>query len=118
MTQLIACLTTGKGSWSEVSRIIDGADWEKVFLITNEFGKEKFNKKSNTELLVLNLEKPVAELSNDIEKVLKPKLSGLEVGLNLSSGTGSEHMAILSALIRCGVGFRIILSENNSLKEI
>ena len=34
MTELVACLTTGKGSWTEVAKLIAGENWEKVYLIT------------------------------------------------------------------------------------
>ena len=40
MPELIACLSTGKGTWGHVSRLIDDGKFDKVYLITNEFGQE------------------------------------------------------------------------------
>jgi len=42
MTELVACLSTGKGTWGHVSRLIADGTWEKIILITNDFGKENF----------------------------------------------------------------------------
>ena len=41
MTDLIACISSGKGTWGHVARIIDGQEWNNIFLITNDFGKDK-----------------------------------------------------------------------------
>ena len=41
MTELIAFLSTGKGTWANVSGLIKGESWDKVYLLTNDFGKEK-----------------------------------------------------------------------------
>jgi len=54
MTTLIACLSTGKGTWGHVSRLIQDHEWEKIFLITNEFGKENFNNQKNAEFILTN----------------------------------------------------------------
>ena len=37
MTDLIACLSTGKGTWEHVARVINCMEWNNIFLITNEF---------------------------------------------------------------------------------
>ena len=50
MTTLIACLSTGKGTWGHVNRLIEDGKYEKVFLITNDYGKENFNKNDKTDL--------------------------------------------------------------------
>ena len=116
MTDLVACLSTG--SWGHVNRVIDEGEFEKIFLITNDLAKEKFQKKDNVELIVVNENKPVGELIEDIVNGLKGKISGMEVGLNLVSGTGKEHMAIISALMKIGVGFRLIALTKDGIKEI
>ena len=45
MPTLVACLSTGKGTWGHVNHLIDDGKFDRVFLITNDFGKENFNKK-------------------------------------------------------------------------
>ena len=117
MTELIACLSTGKGTWAHVSRLIDGADWEKVFLVTNEFGL-RFNTRGKGEFVVTDFDKGIYSIMNDIVKQLQGKLKGFEVALNLASGSGKEHMAIISALLKLGVGFRLVVLTKEGVKEI
>lgn len=118
MADLIACLSTGKGTWANVKDIISGCEWENVFLITNEFGKEKFKSDKKIELIVVDSNKPLLELVDYIKKQLKDKISGTEVALNLASGTGKEHMAILSAVLKLGLGVRLVALTKEGIKEI
>ena len=117
MTSLIACLSTGKGTWGHVSRIIEDEKWEKVFLITNEFGKENFQQTKNTELIIIDSNKGLRELQKDIIEQLKDKVEG-EIALNIVSGTGKEHMALLSALLKLGLGIRLIALTKDGVEEI
>ena len=117
MTSLIACLSTGKGTWGHVSRIIEDEKWDKVFLITNEFGKENFQQTKNTELIIIDSNKGLKELQKDIVDQLKDKVEG-EVALNIVSGTGKEHMALLSALLKLGLGIRLIALTKDGVEEI
>ena len=116
MTDLVACLSTG--SWGHVNRVIDEGEFEKIFLITNALGQEKFQKKDNVELIVVNENKPVGELIEDIANGLKEKITGMEVGLNLVSGTGKEHMALISALLSLPVGIRLVVFTKKGIEFI
>lgn len=117
MTTLIACLSTGKGTWGHITRLIQDGKWDKIFLITNEFGKENFNNTNNAEFLVINQNQPIKDIISQIQESLKDKLEG-DVALNLVSGTGKEHMAILSALLKSGIGIRLITLTQNGIEEI
>jgi len=116
MTDLIASLTTGKGTWTEVIKIIDSEDWENIFLIANEFAIKNFQCKKQVNFVVINENKPSYAMVNDIIKQLKGKINGLEVALNISSGTGKEHMAIMAALLKLGLALRFVTIESNGLK--
>lgn len=117
MTTLVACLSTGKGTWAQLNEIIKGAVWDKVFLITNEFGKEKFQKEK-VELIVLDLNKSPDILCDEIVAELHEKNIGQEVAINITSGTGNEHMALLSALLKLGLGIRFVYSKNGKVEEL
>ena len=41
-------------------------------------------------------------------KKLKGKINGTEVALSIASGSGKEHMAIISALLGMPVGVRFV----------
>ena len=118
MTELIACLSTGKGTWGHVNRLIEGQQWEKIFLITNEYGKENFNADEKTELIAVNINQGLKELRDEIKEKLKDKIKGTEVAVNLVSGTGKEHMALISALLQLGTGIRLTALTKEGVEEI
>src|SRR3989344_811296 len=117
MVDLIACLSSGKGTWGHVNRLIQDKEWENIYLITNEFGKENFHQEKKVELILVDSRMGLKEVRNEIEKQLKGKLK-TEVALNLVSGTGKEHMAILGAVLRLGVGIRLMALTKDGVEEI
>jgi hypothetical protein len=119
MTDLIACLSTGKGTWIPVIKLINSENWEKIFLIAPGFATEKFSVDKPVEFIIVDPDKPLKELHRAVFEGLSQKLTGIEVALNLSSGTGKEHMAIISALLKQGVGIRLVsVNENGVTEEI
>jgi hypothetical protein len=108
MTVLIACLTTGKGSWASVNELINSTDWEKIYLITNDFGKEKFTSPKNFEFVIINPDSSTNEIKNNVFNQLKGKIKETEVALNFCSGSGKEHMAVISAVLNLGLGVRLV----------
>ncbi|MDD5133143.1 MAG: hypothetical protein PHD81_02545 [Candidatus Nanoarchaeia archaeon] len=117
MVQLVACLSSGKGTWGHVNRLIEDSEWENIYLITNEFGKENFHPKKNCEFIIADSNQGLKELRDSIQNQLNGKLKS-EVALNLVSGIGKEHMAILSALLRLGVGIRLTALTKDGIEEI
>ena len=116
MPTLIACLSTGKGTWAEVHKIVQSQEWNKVFLITNQFGKDNYTPGKNTELVVIDSfpDTPTTIITEQIKKQLKDKIADFEVALNLASGSGKEHMALLEAVMQLGLNFRqVTLNKNN-----
>lgn len=118
MSTLIACLSVGKGTWAHVTKLLGSSEWEQVFLITNEFGREKYSHDQEFEPIVIESNKDVAELSNDIKAALDGKIKDTEVAVNFMSGSGNEHMALISALLKLGLGIRLVVSEGDSFKEL
>jgi hypothetical protein len=118
MTELIACLSSGKGTWGHVSRLAQDPQWSKIILITNEFGKENYHADEKTELIIIDTNQGLKDLRDQIEKELKAKVQSSEIALNLVSGTGKEHIAILSAVLRLGVGIRLVALTKDGVEEI
>jgi hypothetical protein len=118
MTDLVACLSSGKGTWSHISLLIKQESWDNVFLVTNEFGRENFQGGGNVHFIVVDFRKPLAELIGDIIGQLKGRVKGIEVAVNLVSGTGKEHMAIMSALLKLGLGIRFVVAAESGVREI
>ena len=105
MTSLVACISTGKGTWAHVAQLISQEKWDKIYLVTEEFGM-KFQAPENAEFVIIKNSKSVQEISKDIQNQLKGKILDLEVAVNLISGEGKEHMALISALLSLPVGIR------------
>ena len=103
--ELIALLSTGKGSWAQVSGLIKYGEWENVILIGENFAK-KFTSEKSFEFIEVNLDKKLKDLRDDLSEKLKGKIKGIEVVLSVASGDGKEHMALISALINLPVGIR------------
>ena len=117
MTDLVCCLSTGKGTWIEVAKLIHNYEWRNIFLITNDFGREKFASEKAVQLIIVDSNKGTESMKRGIEEALKEKLSG-DVAINMISGSGLEHMAMLAALMNLGVGIRFVIAENNEVKEV
>lgn len=118
MGVLVACLTTGKGSWKAVSDVIDSAEWKKIYLVTNDFGKEKFSHQKEIVYVVVDLKESVIvmrdKIINDLAN-LRSEIGFNDVAVNFSSGTGKEHAAVLSAILKLGTGVRVVDSKNKEL---
>lgn len=119
MTQLVAILGTGKGSWAHVSKLVRQGGFDEIILITNGFGKEKFSIDVDTSFIVVNFDEPIHVLLDTFIKELRPKIKGTEVALNMVSGAGGEHMALLSALLKLGLGIRLVVAgSGNNFDEL
>jgi hypothetical protein len=117
MTDLVCILSTGKGTWAEVAKLIRAEKWSKVFIVTNDFGKEKFTIDVPHEFVVINPNQTEEQIKGVIAQGLKGKLSG-DVALNFVSGSGKEHMGFLSALMSIGCGMRFVVPNQNGVKEL
>ena len=116
MTTLLACLSSGKGTWTEVNKIINSQPWDKVFLITNQFGEDNYSvNNEKIELIVVDTFKEIPELVKVIKTNLNGKIKDFEVALNLVSGSGNEHMALLEAVLELGLNFRLVSVRGNKL---
>ncbi|RMD67607.1 hypothetical protein D6817_01095, partial [Candidatus Pacearchaeota archaeon] len=63
--------------------------------------------------------KDLVSLQKELKEKLKNALdTGFEVALNIASGNGKEHMALLSALLTIPVGVRFVAYTKNGLEFI
>lgn len=106
--ELIALLSSGQGTWAQVSGLIKYGEWDKIILLGDDFSSQfQVNeKKEITEFIKIDLKKKLVDLKEEILKKLKNKFEGMEVACSIASGDGKEHMALISALISIPVGIR------------
>ncbi len=106
MTTLISFLSTGKNTWGHVS------------LLMNDFARQNFTHEKKFTKIIYDDTKTIPELKDQFRNALKDEKLGLEVAVNLVSGSGKEHMALLSALLQLGVGVRLVALTKEGIKEI
>ncbi len=102
--ELVALLSSGKGTWGQVSGLVKQGEWDNIILIGNDFAK-KFNVEKEHEFIEIK-ESSLIEIKKEILEKLKNKIKGTEVALSIASGSGKEHMALISALLSIPVGVR------------
>ena len=82
MPTLLACLSTGKGTWSEVNKIIQSQPWDKIFLLTNQFGQDNFKASGdNIKLIVVDGFQDISLLKENIKKQMKDQIKDFEIAL-------------------------------------
>jgi len=118
MTDLIVCLTNQKGVIEHVKKVVEDVSWGNIYVFTAEkdvsgmkFGKE-------VEIIQLDLNNKISELSGFVEEKLKGKLNDLEVAVNIVGGSGKEHMALISAILNLGCGVRLVALTPEGVKTI
>lgn len=103
--ELVALLSTGKGTWAQVSGLMTHGDWEKIILFGGDFAKD-FKHNKEFEFIKVDLDKKLKDLRDEFSTKLKGKFNGMEVACSVASGDGKQHMALISALINLPVGIR------------
>jgi len=103
--ELVALLSTGKGTWGQVSGLIKYGEWDNIIILGSDFA-EKFTADKKFEFIKVDLDKKLSDLKEEFSKKLKGKINGTEVSLSIASGDGKEHMALISALLNLPVGIR------------
>jgi hypothetical protein len=104
--ELVALLSTGKGTWGQVSGLMQKGEWEKVIVVGPSFAKEFMVHDIPFDFIEFDSDKSLVQLKKEFSSKLKGKFDGLEVALSIASGNGKEHMALQSALLSLPVGVR------------
>jgi hypothetical protein len=120
MVQFVTILSTGKGTWQEVASLINKPEFDEIYILTNGFGKDKFTNlpDKKLEVFAFDFEKEIDLLAKDFHSALKGYIKFGDIAVNISSGSGKEHMALFSALMKLGVGIRFVTIKNNNVFEV
>jgi hypothetical protein len=115
--ELVALLSSGKGTWSQVSGLMQHGEWEKVILLGDDFAKD-FKHEKPFEFIKIDLSNRITDLQEEFKTKLKGKFSGMEVALSIASGDGKEHMSLVSALINLPVGVRFAALTKDGVVDL
>jgi len=115
--EFIALLSSGKGTWAQVSGLIKYGEWEKIILLGDDFAKQ-FTTDKPFEFIKVDLNKKLKELKDEFSQKLKGKIDGTEVALSIASGDGKEHMALISALLGLPAGIRFAALTKDGVVDL
>ena len=115
MTDLIASFTTDNHH-KHLHRLINEGEWDRILIVTTQEIKLKHTFEKEVVFIIVDPTKPISDYITDIQK----QLTGffLEVGINLVNGNGKDHMALISAIMKTGMGFRLVALTKNGVEEI
>lgn len=109
MAQFVSLLSKGEGTWGQVSGLMKRGQWEKIIIIGDSYAKNFIVEGVQFDFIEVNLDNSLMNLKKELVEKLKPKLDSdfsSEVAVSIASGTGKEHMALISALLSIPVGVR------------
>lgn len=81
-------------------------EWEHVIFIGPAFVKENLQLKENMRFVSVDDRLSIPHMTTHIQKALGDLFG--EVGVNLYSGNGALHMAVLSAILKAGGGIKLV----------
>jgi len=115
--ELVAFLGMDKENWGQITALVNRFDWDKIMLIKNRAADDFVSSKA-CDIISVNCEKPLVELKKEIMDKLRGKLGELEVALSIASGSGKEHMALISALLSLPTGIRLVVFTKEGIEFV
>ncbi len=115
--ELVAFLGADKETWGQVTGLINHGEWDKVVLVKNK-QVEDYPTPKNGEIITIDASQPLLELKRELMEKLGSKIGDLEVALSIASGSGKEHMALISALLSLPTGIRLVAFTKNGVEFI
>ena len=104
--EFVAILSSGKGTWGQVSGLMKKGEWEKIILLGPKYANEFKLPEVPFHFIEFDQNKNLVQLKKEFMSKLKGKIDGVEVALSIASGNGKEHMALQSALLSLPAGIR------------
>src|SRR3989344_7501209 len=108
----LAVLGVGKGTWGHVARLIAEEQWDKIVLISNDWGKANFKPAKECDWILLNNRSGFDMLKD----IIKEKLPEGKIAVSLVSGSGKEHMALIAAMKEKGSNYQFVILTGDGTK--
>ncbi len=118
MTQLVLCVSDDERAWPHLYRLILEGEWSAIYAIGPASSRRKFHPQKSITFITADFAAPVGEIVESLKKQLAAAFTDFEIALNLVSGSGKEHMAILAALLKAGVGIRLVAVTHEGVREL
>lgn len=107
--EFVGILSKGEGTWGQIAGLMKKGEWERIIIIGPKYASE-FKCEVPFDFIEYDDEKPLVSLKDYLKEKLQDKLgdSFSDVALSIASGSGKEHMAIISALQSIPRGIRFV----------
>ncbi|MGV8142578.1 MAG: hypothetical protein ACP5NS_02990 [Candidatus Pacearchaeota archaeon] len=115
--ELVAFMGDDRENWGQVNGLINRGDWEKIIIVKSK-SSEDYESPKDADIVTVDTSKPLLELKEDMVNKLRKKFEGFDVHVSIASGTGKEHMALISALLTIPVGIRLVVFTKNGVETI
>ncbi len=113
---LVVLIGEDKESYGQVTALLNRTDAEKIVLLKNKKA-DSFPQNEKCKIIEIDSSKDLLSLKDDMKEKLKEEISKeFEVSLSIASGTGKEHMALISALLSIPVGVRFVVFTKNGIE--
>ncbi len=117
MTDLVASLGADFKTWEYMQKLIELGSWDNVFLIASEECKT-FKCSKNPTFIIVDTKLPLTILTEKVRSELHGKIIDTEAAVNVTLGSGKEHMALISALLKLGLGIRLVAYTSEGVREV
>jgi len=114
--ELVILLSEKEENLPQLNGLVQSGEWDKIIILSSN-NKTIPTSKSN-ETIQINTNQPLLQLREEITSKLKGKIKGLEVSISIASGTGKEHMALISALMNLPVGVKFVVYTSKGVVEL
>ncbi|MBU0958033.1 MAG: hypothetical protein KKF56_04465 [Nanoarchaeota archaeon] len=114
--ELIIILSEKEENLPQLNSLIQNGDWDNIIILSAN-NKTIPTSKPN-EVIQINTNQPVLQLRDEIKSKLQGKIKGLETAISIASGTGKEHMALISALLNLPVGVKFVVYTSKGVVEL
>lgn len=115
--ELVAFLGDDRETWGQVTGLINHGEWSKIILVKSKSSDEYISPK-DADIVLVDTTKPLVELKEDLVKKLRTKFEGFDAHVSIASGSGKEHMALISALLSVPVGIRLVVFTKEGVQVI
>ena len=114
--ELVAYVGKDKENWGQITALINRFECEKVVLVTSK-DTEEFPITSKCEVIKIDSQKPLTVIKEELLEKFRKSITGdFEVAISLASGTGKEHMALISALLSVPVGIKLVIYTKDGVQ--
>lgn len=117
MAEFVGIISSGQGTWGQVAGLCKQGQWEKIILLGPNYAKDFNLEGIPFDFIEFDPNKSITQLKEFFVEKLKDRFSSFnsEVSLSIASGSGKEHMALISALLSIPVGVRFAALTTNGV---